>query len=380
MEAIKTLHTIPLSSPTMHDEEMSYIQEAFARNWIAPLGFNCDAFETEMAAYLDGDSPSLYPLSLSSGTAALHLAAKLAGIKRGDIVLSSDMTFAASVNPAVYEGARPVFIDSERETWNMDPRALEKALKKYPQAKAVVLVQLYGTPAKMDEITALCDRYGVMLIEDAAEGLAGSYHGKKLGTFGDLGALSFNGNKIITTSGGGMLLTKSAAHREKALYYATQAREPVVWYEHTEIGYNYRLSNVSAGIGRGQLLHLDEHRARKEEIYHRYAEGFFGLPLSMNPYLPDTTPNFWLSCLLLDPHVALTPCDIIRALDAAGIESRPLWKPMHLQPVYADADFISAEDSPVSKDLFRRGLCLPSDIKMTADEQDAVIDVIRRCF
>ena len=379
MKNIETAKTIPLSTPTMHDEEMVYIREAFERNWIAPLGFNCDAFEKEIGAYLkEGSDASLHPLALSSGTAALHLAAKLLGLGQGDIVLCSDMTFVATVNPMVYEGARPVFVDAERDTWNMDPRALEKALEKYPQTKAVVLVQLYGTPAKMDEISEICRRHGVALIEDAAEGFGAEYRGRSLGTFGDLSVLSFNGNKIITTSGGGMLITKDEALRQKALYYATQAREGVAWYEHKEIGYNYRLSNVCAGIGRGQLLHLDEHRARKAAIYRRYCEGLSDLPLTMNPHEAHATPNHWLSVLLLDESCTRTPIELMEALAAENIESRPAWKPMHMQPVYADADFISVEKTPVSEEIFRRGLCLPPDIKMTEEEQDTVIRAIHR--
>ncbi len=380
MKNIENARIIPLSTPTMHGEEMVYIHEAFERNWIAPLGFNCDAFENEIGAYLkQGAEAPLYPLALSSGTAALHLSAKLAGIGRGDIVLCSDMTFVATINPMVYEGACPVFVDAERDTWNMDPRALEKALQKYPQAKAVVLVQLYGTPAKMDEITEICRRYGVTLIEDAAEGFGAEYRGRRLGTFGDFGILSFNGNKIITTSGGGMLLTKDPALREKGLYYATQAREEVAWYEHKEIGYNYRLSNVCAGIGRGQLLHLDEHRELKGAIYLRYKEGLSDLPVTMNPCEPHALPNHWLSAILLDKAcVHTTPLALMEALASEGMESRPTWKPMHMQPIYADADFITVEESPVSEDIFRRGLCLPSDIKMTEEEQESVIRAIHR--
>ena len=379
MKNTGNINTIPLSTPTMHDEEMVYIHEAFDRNWIAPLGFNCDAFEQEVSAYLmSGEDRSLHALALSSGTAALHLAAKLSGIKRDDVVICSDMTFVATVNPMLYEGARPVFVDAERDTWNMDPRALERALQKYPQAKAVVLVQLYGTPAKMDEIAAICRHYGVTLIEDAAEGFGAAYRSRRLGTFGDIGILSFNGNKIITTSSGGMLLTRDPALRAKGLYYATQARENVAWYEHKEIGYNYRLSNVCAGIGRGQLLHLDEHKARKEAIYHRYCEGLADLPVTMNPHEPHATPNHWLSAILLHKTCTRTPLELMENLAAEGIESRPIWKPMHMQPIYADADFIALEEAPVSEDIFRRGLCLPSDIKMTEEEQDTVIRAIHR--
>ena len=374
---------ILLSTPTMHGDEMGFVKEAFDRNWVAPLGFNCDAFETEMCEYLaKGRSAEemQHALSLVSGTAGLHLAVKLAGIKRGDIVLCSDMTFAASVNPIVYEGGIPVFVDSERDTWNMDPKALEKAFERYPEAKAVVLVHLYGTPAKMDEITAICKKHNAVLIEDAAEALGATYHGKACGTFGAYNAISFNGNKIITTSGGGMLLTDTKAARDKAFFWATQSREPAPWYQHEEIGYNYRMSNVLAGIGRGQLLHLDEHRDAKEAVYRRYESGLSGLPLSMNPYEADTKPNFWLSCMLLDENAGVSPMEILNCLNEANIETRPIWKPMHMQPVFRDCDFISAEDASVCEDIFGRGLCLPSDIKMTAEEQEYVIRALRGCF
>lgn len=367
-----------LSTATTHDEEMSFIKEAFDKNWVAPLGFNCDNFENEMGEYLaDKTGKKYYCLSLNAGTAALHLAVKLAGVKRGDIVLCSDMTFSATVNPASYEGGVQVFIDSERDTWNMDPKALEKAFEKYPEAKVVMLVHLYGTPAKMDEITAICKKHNAILIEDAAEALSATYKGKQCGTFGNYNVVSFNGNKIITTSGGGMLITEDKEARDKAFFWATQAREPAPWYQHEEIGYNYRMSNVVAGIGRGQLMHLEEHKARKIEVYNRYKEGFKGLPLTMNPYTEGSDPNFWLSCILLDKSVKYTPMDILNRLNEENIESRPLWKPMHMQPVFKDNDFITVGDEAVNEDLFSRGLCLPSDIKMTAEEQQVVIDVIR---
>ncbi|MBR5285010.1 MAG: DegT/DnrJ/EryC1/StrS family aminotransferase [Clostridia bacterium] len=369
---------IPLATPTVHGEEMEYIKEAFERNWIAPLGFNCDGFEIEMAQYLDGGKTQA--LALASGTAALHLALKLAGVQPGDKVFCTDMTFVATVNPIVYEGGVPVFIDSERETWNMDPIALEKAFEKYPGTKVVMLAELYGTPAKTDEILALCEKHGAILIEDAAEALAASYKGRKCGTFGKYNAISFNGNKLITTSGGGMLLTEDKAARDKALFWATQAREPAPWYQHEEIGYNYRMSNVVAGIGRGQLKHVDEHKNLKEAVYRRYEEGLKDLPLSMNPYLEDTDPNFWLSCMLIDEGCAVDPMEVMKVLNEHNIEARPIWKPMHMQPVFAQNDFISACEKPVDEDIFARGLCLPSDIKMTAEEQDYVIDVIKKCF
>ena len=368
---------IPLATPTMHTEEMGFIQEAFDKNWIAPLGFNCDNFEKELCDYLGEDQ---HGLSLCSGTAALHLAVKLAGVKRGDIVLCSDMTFAATVNPVSYEGGIQVFIDSERQTWNMDPVALEKAFEKYPQAKVVVLAHLYGTPAKMDEILEVCRRHNAVLIEDAAEALSATYHGRQSGTFGEYNVVSFNGNKIITTSGGGMLLTNKVEDRNKAFFWATQAREPFPWYQHEEIGYNYRMSNVVAGIGRGQLLYLEEHRERKTAIYRRYEEGFKSLPVTMNPYLPDTKPNFWLSCMLIDEGCDVDAMELIKLLGQHNVEARPIWKPMHMQPVFAGYDFVTAGETAVNEDIFKRGLCLPSDIKMTEEEQNYVIDIIKSAF
>ena len=377
----KAVNKIVLSTPTTHGEEMLYVKEAFDKNWIAPLGFNCDSFEEELTAYLKGESDeNRYGLALSAGTAALHLAVKLAGVKRGDIVLCSDMTFVATVNPISYEGGIQVFVDSERETWNMDPQALEKAFEKYPQAKVVMLAHLYGTPAKMDEILAVCKKYNAVLIEDAAESLSATYKGKQTGTFGEYAIVSFNGNKIITTSGGGMLLTKDKTKRDKAFFWATQAREKAAWYQHEEIGYNYRMSNVVAGIGRGQLLHLDEHRAKKTKIYRRYQEKLQGLPVSMNPYLACTQPNFWLSCMLIDKDCKVKPMEIFDKLNALNIETRPIWKPMSMQPVFKEHELVKVEETPVGKDIFERGLCLPSDIKMTEEEQDFVIEAIKSCF
>lgn len=372
---------ILLSSPTMHGEEMEYVKEAFDKNWIAPLGFNCDNFEIEMSDYLSNDTDKRYhSLSLCSGTSALHLALKLAGVKPLDTVLCTDMTFAATVNPVSYEGAKQVFVDSERDTWNMDPAALELAFEKYPDAKVVIMAHLYGTPAKMDELLAICEKHDAIMIEDAAEALSATYKGRQCGTFGKYNALSFNGNKIITTSGGGMLLTEDEKSREKAFFWATQARENAPWYQHEEIGYNYRMSNVVAGIGRGQLLHLEEHRNLKEKIYRRYSEAFKDLPVTMNPYLDYTKPNFWLSCMLIDEGSDVSPMQIMEKLAEANVEARPIWKPMHMQPVFKNNDFISAYDTPVCEDIFRRGLCLPSDIKMTEQEQDYVIEIIKGCF
>ena len=370
---------IPLSTPTMHGEELKFVQEAFDKNWIAPLGFNCDKFETEVSAFLSNREP-IYALSLNAGTAALHLAVKLADVKRGDVVLCSDMTFAATVNPVSYEGGVQVFVDSEKETWNMNPLALERAFEKYPQAKVVMLAHLYGTPAKMDEILSICKKHNAVLIEDAAESFSATYKGRQTGTFGDYAVVSFNGNKIITSSGGGMLLTKEKAKRDKAFFLATQARENVPWYQHQEIGYNYRMSNVVAGIGRGQLLHLQEHRDKKEKIYRRYQAGLQGLPVSMNPYLMESKPNFWLSCLLIDKECQVKPMELLDKLNALNIETRPIWKPMSMQPVFKNNDFIFVESCPVGADIFSRGLCLPSDIKMTEEEQDFVIEAIKGCF
>lgn len=366
-----------LSSPTMHNEEMGFIEEAFDRNWVAPLGFNCDGFEAEMIEYLESGDEDCYAVALASGTAAIHLAVMLAGVKPGDNVFCSDLAFAATVNPVSYVGAKQIFIDSEYETWNMCPKALEKAFRKYPDTKVVVIAHLYGTPAKMDEIIEVCRKHNAILIEDAAEALSAEYKGKKCGTFGEYNILSFNGNKIITTSGGGMLLTKDKSMRDKALKWATQSRESALWYQHEEIGYNYRMSNIVAGIGRGQLLHVEEHRSLKEKIYNRYKEAFADCPVKMNPYLDCTRPNFWLSCILLDEDCKVDPISICVKLNCENIEARPIWKPMHMQPVFADCDCISVGDKNVGEDIFARGLCLPSDIKMTEAEQDEVIRIIK---
>lgn len=361
----------------MHDLEMKYIQEAFDTNWVAPLGKNVDEFEKEITSYVGVE----HAAALNSGTAGLHLAVKLCGIKRDDIVLCSDLTFSATVNPVSYEGGRQVFIDSELDTWNMDPRALEKAFKAYPNTKAVIVVHLYGTPAKIDEIKELCDYHNVPLIEDAAESLGATYKGQQTGTFGKYSILSFNGNKIITTSGGGMLLSNDEKVVKKVRFWATQAREPAPHYQHEEIGYNYRMSNIVAGIGRGQLHYLDKHIQRKREIYKTYKESFKDLPLTMNPYLEDTKPNFWLSCILLNKEVTQTnPTQIRERLEEYNIESRPIWKPMHMQPVFKDNEFVSIDNKNNSKDIFERGLCLPSDIKMTKEEQQRVIDLVKECF
>lgn len=370
-----------LSSPTMHGEEQQFIDEAFDTNWIAPLGKNVDEFEKEVAAYIG----VCHSVALSSGTAALHLALKLADVRRGDIVLCSDLTFAATVNPVSYENGVQVFIDSEPDTWNMDPVALEKALNKYHgKVKAVIVANLYGVPAKLDEIADLCEGYGVTFIEDAAESLSAKYKGRQTGSFGKYNCISFNGNKIITTSGGGMLLSDDDDAIRKARFWATQARDPAPWYQHSEIGYNYRMSNVVAGIGRGQLTHLDEHRKRKKEIYYRYKEGLRNIPVRMNPYLECSEPNFWLSCMIIEKKLVesgkIMPEKIRSVLEKNNVESRPIWKPMHLQPVYKDRDFISVDGKDVGRDIFNRGLCLPSDVKMTDKVQDEVMEIVKGCF
>lgn len=367
-----------LSTPTIHGEEQMFVKEAFDTNWVAPLGKNVTEFENEIASYVGCKAAA----AMTAGTHALHMAVKLSGVSEGDIVLCSDLTFAATVNPVSYENGTQVFIDSERESWNMDPRALEIALKKYgSRVKAVMVANLYGVPAKLDEIAELCDKYNVILIEDAAESLSATYKGQQTGTFGKYNAISFNGNKIITSSGGGMFLSDDEEAVSKVRFYSTQARDPAPHYQHSCIGYNYRMSNVVAGIGRGQLLHLDEHRLLKKAIYERYKAAFFDVPVKMNPYLECSEPNFWLSCITIDEEAMdkVTPEKIRLALEAENIESRPIWKPMHLQPVFADNDFISAEGD-VGADIFRRGLCLPSDIKMTEDEQNRVIDIIKSLF
>ena len=372
---------ILLSSPTMHEEEMCYIKEAFEKNWVAPLGFNCDNFELEVADYVNRTSSTEYhALCLNSGTAALHLAVKLAGVKRGDRVFCSDVTFAAMVNPVIYEGGIPVFIDSERDTWNMSPDALERAFAKYPDTKAVILVHLYGVSAQVDKIAKICKKHNAILIEDAAEALSSEYNGQKCGTFGKYGVFSFNGNKIITTSGGGMLLCNSKEDRDKGLFLATQARENAPWYQHEEIGYNYRMSNVFAGIGRGQFKHLSEHKQLKEQIYRRYEEGLSDLPITMNPYIEKCNPNFWLSCMTVNEGCDVNPLTIMEKLAQSNVESRPVWKPMHMQPVFNGFDYVTDGNDNVSEDIFARGLCLPSDIKMTKEEQNYVIEIIKSCF
>ena len=367
-----------LSSPTMHGEERRFVEEAFDTNWVAPLGPNVNDFEKEMEEY----SGCGHAAALSAGTAAIHLALRLIGIQPGDIVFSSDLTFSATCNPICYEKGIPVFIDAEEDTWNMDPKALEKAFEKYPQAKAVICAHLYGTPAKIDEIRALCDAHHVPLIEDAAESLSSTFRGKMTGTFGDYGIFSFNGNKIITTSGGGMLVSRDGEAIEKARFLSTQARDKARHYQHSQIGFNYRMSNVVAGIGRGQLLHLEEHKKKKKEIYSQYKEAFADIPaIAMNPLNPDGDANNWLSCMTIAPESGVTPNMAMDALEAENIESRPIWKPMHLQPVFADADFITLqENGSVGERIFEKGFCLPSDIKNTPEDMELIITTIRNLF
>jgi len=369
---------IYLSCPTMHGEEQQFVKEAFDTNWVAPLGPNVNAFEKEMAAY----TGTGYASALSAGTAAIHLALRVLGIGEGDVVFVSSLTFSATCNPIVYEKAIPVFIDSEEDTWNMSPKALRKAFEKYPNPKAVIIVHLYGNPAKLDEIMDICKEHNVPLIEDAAESLGSTYKGKQTGTFGKMGIYSFNGNKIITTSGGGMMVSGEEALTKQATFLATQARDAARHYQHSQIGYNYRMSNVTAGIGRGQLLHLEEHKALKKKIYNRYKEAFADIPeLTMNPLNPDGDSNCWLSCVTIEKGCPVTYEQIMDALEAENIESRPIWKPMHLQPVFADCDFVTEKETgSVSEDIFNRGLCLPSDIKNTEEDMELIISIVRKCF
>ncbi|MBQ6786553.1 MAG: aminotransferase class I/II-fold pyridoxal phosphate-dependent enzyme [Lachnospiraceae bacterium] len=370
---------IYLSCPTMHGEEQKFVQEAFDTNWVAPLGPNVTKFEEEMAAYTGCG----HAAALSAGTAAIHLAVKLLGIKQDDVVFVSSLTFSATCNPISYEKAKPVFIDSEPDTWNMSPKALRKAFEKYPNPKAVVLVHLYGTPAKLDEIMEICAEHNVPLIEDAAESLGSTYKGQMTGTFGRIGIYSFNGNKIITTSGGGMMVSQEEALTKEATNLATQARDAARHYQHSKIGYNYRMSNVVAGIGRGQLIHIEEHKKIKNDIYKQYTNAFADIEdISMNPMNPDGDANNWLSCILLKEGCKVTPNEIMDALDAENIESRPIWKPMNLQPVFADCDFFSHNDEGISvgEDIFNRGLCMPSDIKNTPEDMELIINTVRKLF
>ncbi len=363
---------IYLSSPHMSGREMKYIQEAFDTNWIAPVGPNIEAFEKQMAAY----AGVRYGVALSSCTAAIHLGLIALGVKDGDYVFCSTLTFAGSCNPITYCKATPVFIDSD-ETFNMSPKALEKAYEAYPNPKALIVVNLYGQCADYDEILKIARQHDTPVIEDAAESLGADYKGKPSGSFGQLGVLSFNGNKIITTSGGGMLLTNDEAIAKKAKFLSTQARDPAPWYQHSEVGYNYRMSNICAGIGLGQLSVLRERIEKKKYIYDFYKNNLAdSKDISMMPVCDYGNPNYWLSCILLDKTA---PIDIIHALENENIESRPLWKPMHLQPVFEDMPFVSQRNSgcSVSEELFSKGLCLPSDTKMTDDDLKRVISVVK---
>lgn len=376
MDRTKNRKRIYLSSPTMHGKEQEFVKEAFDTNWVAPLGPNVNGFEKELAEYVGTD----HAAALDSGTAAIHLALKLAGVKAGDIVFVPTLTFSATCNPVAYEKAVPVFIDSEVDTWNMSPEALEKAFEKYPSPKAVIVVHLYGTPAKLNEITAICKKYGTILIEDAAESLSSTYRGKQTGTFGKFGIYSFNGNKIITTSGGGMLVSEDGELIQRARFLSTQARDPARHYQHSQIGYNYRMSNVTAGIGRGQLLSLEEHKRLKKAIYEKYREAFSDLDeIRMNPLNPEGDANCWLSCMTIAKGSKVTKDMVLDALEEENIEARPIWKPMHLQPVFADCDFITLYEGgkSLSEDIFDRGLCLPSDIKNTDEDMERIIGIVR---
>ncbi len=398
-----------LSSPTMHGDEMKYVTEAYESNWMSTEGENLRKIE-EAACEKIGCKCAV---PLSCGTAALHLAVKLAGVKAGDTVFCSDITFAATVNAIVYEKAVPVFIDSEYETWNMDPVALEKAFELYPETKVIMVVNLYGTPAKFDEISKIAEKHGAIIIEDAAESFGATYCGRQSGTFGTYNVISFNGNKIITGSSGGMLLTDDEEAAKKASKWSTQSRERAPWYQHEETGYNYRMSNVIAGVVRGQLPHLEEHIAQKKAIFERYKEGFKDLPIEMNPYISEIMePNFWLSCMLINEDAMCKqvrgdndtcyasergkscPDEILETLEKYNVQGRPIWKPMHMQPLYRMHGFVTREGNgrgrsnayiagggvDVGADIFQRGLCLPSDNKMTAAEQDRIIEIVKSCF
>ena len=370
---------IYLASPHMSEEgyEQQYVKEAFDTNWIAPLGKNVNEFEKELAAYVGAKDAA----ALSAGSAALHLALKAAGVKAGDIVFCQDLTFSATANPIAYEKAIPVFIDSDYETWNMSPEALERAFEKYPDVKAVMPVHLYGLPANMDRIMEICKKHGVPVIEDAAESLGSLYHGQYTGTFGDYGAFSFNGNKIITTSGGGMLVCnlpeEQAKERiAKVRFWATQAREKARHYEHKEIGYNYRMSNIVAGIGRGQMKVLNQRIEQKRHIFAYYREHLGDLKgLSFMPLHENERANCWLSVIQLAPDCKVRPLDVMVALEQGDIESRPVWKPMHMQPVFADCDYI--DNGKVGESLFENGVCLPSDTKMTDEDLKGICTIIR---
>ena len=385
-----------LASPTMHGDELKYMTEAYTSNWMSTVGENINKTEDLIREKVGCG----YAVALASGTAALHMAVKLAGVQPGERVFCSDMTFAATVNPVVYEKAEPVFIDTEYDTWNMDPVSLERAFEQYPDTKVVVMAHLYGVPAKVDEIRSICEKYGAILIEDAAESLGATYKNVQTGSFGTYNCISFNGNKIITGSSGGMLLTDDADAAAKVRKWSTQSRENAPWYQHEELGYNYRMSNVIAGVVRGQIPYLEEHIALKKAIYERYREGFQDLPVKMNPFDGENSvPNYWLSCMIIDEDAICSqalgetlaayisepgkscPTQILETLAKCNIEGRPIWKPMHLQPIFRGNAFVAREvGMDVGYDIFRRGLCLPSDIKMTKEQQDAVIEIVKGCF
>ncbi len=409
-----------LATPTMHGDELTYMTEPYATNWMSTVGANINEVERIAAEKAEAK----YAVGLSSCTAALHLCVKLAGERlygrpaishgavEGKRVFCSDMTFAATLNPVVYEGGIPVFIDTEADSWNMDPVALEKAFALYPEVKLVVMAHLYGFPAKVDEIKRICEKHGALLIEDAAEAMGATVNGKQCGSFGDYAAISYNGNKIITGSAGGCLLTNSLEDANRTRKWATQARENAAWYQHEEVGYNYRMSNVVAGVVRGQYPHMEEHIAQKKAVYERYREGFRDLPVQMNPIVDGTEPNYWLSALIIDeaamcPQVRSDsealyrpaagkscPTEILETLAKYNAEGRPIWKPMHMQPMYRLHECVGREGSlrcrtnayiagsaaDVGADIFQRGLCLPSDNKMTPAQQDTVIELIRACF
>ena len=397
-----------LSSPTMHGEEIKWVEEAYRTNWMSTVGANINEVEKLTCEKVG----CKYAVALSAGTAALHLAMKLAGIKAGEKVFCSDMTFGATVNPITYEGGIPVFIDTEYDSWNMDPVALEKAFEIYPEVRVIVVAHLYGTPGKIDEISAIAKKHNAIIIEDAAESLGATYKGRQTGTFGKYNCISFNGNKIITGSSGGMLLTDDLDAANKARKWSTQSRENAPWYQHEEIGYNYRMSNVIAGVVRGQYPHLEEHIAQKKAIYERYKEGLKGLPVKMNPIPEDCEPNYWLSCMIIDKDAMCKqvrgeqealyisekgkscPTEILEKIASINAEGRPIWKPMHMQPIFRMNPFITrkgngrantnayiaGENQDVGMDIFDRGLCLPSDNKMTPEQQDKIIKVIRGCF
>ena len=398
-----------LSSPTMHGEELKYITEAYKTNWMSTVGKNINEIERMICEKVG----CKYAVALASGTSSLHMAVKLAGVKPGDKVICTDMTFGATINPVVYEGGIPVFIDAEYDTWNMDPIALEKAFELYPEIRVVILVHLYGTPGKVDEIKAVCKKHNAIIIEDAAESLGASYKGVQTGTFGDYNAISFNGNKIITGSSGGMFLSDDKEAAEKVRKWSTQSRENAPWYQHEELGFNYRMSNVIAGVVRGQIPYLDEHIAQKKAIYERYKKGLKNLPIKMNPYdEKNSEPNFWLSCLIIDKKAMCKqvrsdkealfiseagktcPTEILEELARYNAEGRPIWKPMHMQPIFRMNPFITREgngrartnayisgkSADVGVDIFERGLCLPSDNKMTVEEQEQIIEIIKECF